>query len=106
MILNPNYLDFNFNDAVAIDTVACCINEFDWVGIKNLEWYLDRVRWFINGVFEDLKIIISGKYAVNEYDYPGMAWFSSFFHQYTGYDVRGRSLFRIIEGFVIGLFNI
>jgi hypothetical protein len=64
------------------------------------------VRTFIQNVFEDLKIIISGKHAVNEYDYPSMARFSSFFHQYTGYDVRGRSLFRIIEGMVIGLFNI
>ena len=106
LIENPNYLDFNYNDAVAIDTVACCINELDRIGMKNMEWYLDRVKYFINSVFEDLKIIISGKFAVNEYDYPSMKWFSAFFHTYTGYDIRGWSLFRIIEGMVIGLFNI
>lgn len=43
LILNPNYLDFNFNDSVAIDTVACCINEFDRIGLKNMEKYLQRV---------------------------------------------------------------
>jgi len=106
LILNPNYLDFNFNDSVAIDTVACCINELDWIGLKNMERYLDRLKKFINYVFEDLKIIISGKFAVNEYEYPSMARFSAFFHTYTGYDIRGRSLFRIIEGMVIGLYNI
>lgn len=106
LIENPNYLDFNYNDAVAIDTVAFCINELDRIGIKNMERYLGRVKNFINSVFEDLKIIISGKFAVNEYEYPSMHRFSGFFHTYTGYDIRGRSLFRIIEGMVIGLFNI
>ena len=87
LIENPNYLDFNYNDAVAIDTVTYCINELDRIGIKNMERYLDRVKYFINSVFEDLKIIISGKFAVNEYDYPSMQRFSSFFHTYTGYDI-------------------
>ena len=71
-----------------------------------MERYLGRVKTFINSVFEDLKIIISGKFAVNEYEYPSLHRFSGFFHTYTGYDIRGRSLFRIIEGMVIGLFNI
>lgn len=31
---------------------------------------------------------------------------ASFVYTHTGYDIRGRSLFRIIEGVVIGLFNI
>ena len=71
-----------------------------------MERYLERVKYFINSVFDDLKLIISGKVAVNEYDYPSLKWFSAFFHTYTNYDIRGWSLFRIIEGMVIGLFNI
>eukprot|EP00344_Euplotes_crassus_P009527 CAMPEP_0197018956 /NCGR_PEP_ID=MMETSP1380-20130617/80409_1 /TAXON_ID=5936 /ORGANISM="Euplotes crassus, Strain CT5" /LENGTH=209 /DNA_ID=CAMNT_0042446273 /DNA_START=635 /DNA_END=1264 /DNA_ORIENTATION=+ len=31
---------------------------------------------------------------------------ASFVYTYTGYDIRGRSLFRIIEGIIIGIFNI
>jgi len=41
LILNPNYLDFNFNDSVAIDTVACCINHMDRIAMKNMERYLE-----------------------------------------------------------------
>jgi len=51
LILNPDYLDFNFNDSVAIDTSVCCINEMDRIGLKNMEWYLDRLKSFINNVF-------------------------------------------------------
>ena len=39
LILNPDYTDFNFNDAVAIDTVAHTINEFDRIAMKNMETY-------------------------------------------------------------------
>jgi hypothetical protein len=50
LLLNPNYTDFNFNDSVAIDTVCRCINEFDRVGMKNMERYLERVTLFINNM--------------------------------------------------------
>lgn len=106
LLLEPNYTDLNFNDSVAIDTICHCIDETNRYGQKGAEKYLKRLRDFINQLFSDLKGIISGKYSVNEYDYFSLRTMSAFVHTYTSYDIRGRSLFRIIEGIIIGLFNI
>ena len=106
LLLEPNYTDLNFNDSVAIDTVCHWIDESDRYGKKGAEKYYKKVKDFIYQLFSDIKDIISGKYSVNSYEYESMKRLSAFIHTYSSYDIRGRSLFRIIEGIVIGLFNI
>lgn len=106
LLMEPNYTDLNFNDSVAIDTQVRCIDETNRYGKVGTEKYLKRVRGFIDMIFSDLKEIISGTSSVNAYEYDCMKNLASFVYTHTGYDIRGRSLFRIIEGVVIGLFNI
>jgi hypothetical protein len=106
LLLEPNYTDLNFEDSVAIDTTCHCLDESNRYGKAGAEKYLKRVEKFINAIFDDLKNIVAGKYSVNEYEYTSIKNLSAFVHTHTGYDIRGRSLFRIIEGIIIGLFNI
>jgi hypothetical protein len=106
LILEPTYTDFNFNNSVGVDTVCQCVDEFDKVGQRAAARYLGRLKEFIELMFTDLKEIISGKSSVNSYEYQSMKRVAAFLYTYTTYDIRGRSLFRIIEGIIIGLFNI
>ena len=57
-------------------------------------------------MFYDLRFIINGDVAVNEYTYPSIKRVLDFFKDNTLYEIKGRAAFRIIEGIVIGLFNI
>lgn len=91
---------------MAIDTISYTIDESDRFGMKNAEKYMTKVEDFIESLFNDLQIIISGKHSVNSYEYPSMKRLAAFIHTHSAYDIRGRSLFRIIEGVVIGLYNI
>jgi len=43
---------------------------------------------------------------VYDYHFPSIKRVLDFFYDHTLYDFRGRAAFRIIEGIVIGLFNI
>jgi hypothetical protein len=106
LLLEPNYIDLNFNNSVAIDTICYCIDESDRYGLRGAEKYMKKVEDFLEQLFMDLKVIISGKHSVNTYEYPSMKRLSAFIHTHSAYDIRGRSLFRIIEGIVIGFFNI
>jgi len=106
LLMEPNYTDLNFDNSVAIDTTCHCLDETNRYGQRGTEKYLARLRDFINALFSDLKGIVSGKFSVNEYDYASIRPLAAFVHSHAGYDIRGRSLFRIIEGIVIGLFNI
>ena len=65
-----------------------------------------RIEIFIIEVFADLRLIINGDVAVNEYEYPSIKRVLAFFKDHTLYEIKGRAAFRIIEGIIIGLFNI
>ncbi len=67
---------------------------------------MKRVESFIEAVFKDLNLIINGDVAVNDYHYPSIKRVLDFFKDHTLYEIKGRAAFRIIEGIVIGLFNI
>lgn len=60
----------------------------------------------VEAVFKDLRLIINGEVAVNEYDYPSISRVLDFFRDHTLYDIKGRAAFRILEGIIIGFFNI
>jgi len=57
-------------------------------------------------VFEDLRVIINGTASVVNYNYPSIRRVLDFVHDNTAYELKGRAAFRIIEGIVIGFFNI
>jgi hypothetical protein len=74
--------------------------------IKSLRDYLTRIELFFEAVFKDLSLIINGYEAVNEYNFPSVKRVLDFYYDNTLYELRGRGAFRIIEGIVIGMFNI
>lgn len=43
---------------------------------------------------------------MNDYHYPSIKRVLDFYHDHTLYTIKGRAAFRIIEGIVIGFFNI
>jgi hypothetical protein len=51
-------------------------------------------------------VLINGTVAVNEYGYPSIKRVLDFFRDHTLYEIKGRAAFRVIEGIIIGLFNI
>ena len=57
-------------------------------------------------MFIDLRLIINGEVAVNDYDYPSVKRVLDFYRDHTLYEIKGRAAFRILEGIIIGLFNI
>jgi len=71
-----------------------------------LREYLSRIESFVEGVFRDLRVIINGHTSVNDYDYPSIKRVCDFFYSHTLYPVKGRAAFRILEGIIIGLFNL
>ena len=105
-IENMDYAEFQFADSVAIDNKVFCIIQNDRANINYLKDYLRRIESFIQAVFTDLRAIINGEFAVTEYTYPSIKPVLDFFRDHTLYEIRGRAAFRILEGIVIGLFNI
>ena len=57
-------------------------------------------------MFRDLRLIINGQVAVNDYDFPSIKRVLDFYYDHTLYEIRGRAAFRILEGIIIGMFNI
>jgi hypothetical protein len=57
-------------------------------------------------VFRDLRYVINGEVAVTDYEFPSIKKILDFFRDNTLYEMKGRAAFRIIEGIVIGMFNI
>lgn len=76
------------------------------MNISYLKEYLERIEGFLDTVFKDLRLIINGEVAVSEYNYPSIRRVLDFFYDHTLYRIEGRAAFRILEGIVIGLFNI
>lgn len=56
---------------------------------------------------QDIRVIMNGEAPVVDYGYPSMRRVKAFIAEHTGYDeLKGRACLRIVEGFVIGLYNI
>lgn len=53
-----------------------------------------------------MRYVINGEVAVHDFSFPSVKRVLDFFHDHTLYDIKGRAAFRIIEGIVIGMFNI
>jgi len=51
-------------------------------------------------------VIINGQASVINFNYPSIRRVLDFMYDNTLYDIKGRGAFRIIEGIIIGLFNI
>lgn len=60
----------------------------------------------MEAVFQDLRLIINGDVAVNDYHYPSIKRILDFYYDHTLYRIEGRAAFRIIEGIIIGFFNL
>ena len=67
---------------------------------------MKRIENFFEAVFYDLRLIINGDVSVNEYDYPSIKRVLDFYYDHTLYRIEGRAAFRVIEGIIIGMFNI
>jgi hypothetical protein len=82
------------------------MHQNDRQSIGYLKDYLKRIEDFIIAVFKDLRLIINGEVAVYDYNYPSIKRVLDFYYDHTLYSVSGRAAFRILEGIIIGLFNI
>lgn len=67
---------------------------------------MKRIESFVEAVFTDLRLIINGEVAVNEYNFPSIKRVLDFFYDHTLYEIKGRAAFRVIEGIIIGFFNL
>ena len=105
-LLNLDFTDFTFRNTNAIDNKCFCIHQSDRLNINYLKDYLERIAGFIDMVFQDLRLIINGEVAVSDYNYPSIGRVLDFFYDHTLYRIEGRAAFRILEGIVIGMFNI
>ncbi len=105
-IANMDYTDFSFQNSIAIDNKCYTIKQTDRALINNLRSYLNRIENFFEAVFKDLRLIINGDIAVNDYHFPSIKAVLDFFYDNTLYEIRGRAAFRVIEGIIIGMFNI
>lgn len=60
----------------------------------------------MDAIFEDLALIRTGKAAVIEYTYPSLSDTIEFLRENCQYELKGRQCLRVLEGLVLGLFNI
>ena len=67
---------------------------------------MGRIEELFEKVFSDLRYVINGEVAVQEYEFPSIKRVLDFYYDNTLYQIKGRAAFRIIEGIVIGMFNI
>ena len=57
-------------------------------------------------MFEDLQMVIKGESPIPEYSYPSLAHVVAFFWENQRIELKGRQIFKILEGIVLGLFNL
>jgi hypothetical protein len=80
-----DYSDFSFMNSVAIDNKCFCIKQSDLGRINNLRDYLKRIENFFEAVFTDLRLVINGDVAVNEYNFPSIKRVLDYFYENTLY---------------------
>jgi hypothetical protein len=103
---NPEYSEMHFGDVMAIDNKCFCIQQSDLAQVEAIKSYLAAIEEFVKEVMDDLKVIMKGEAPLAEYDYPSLRRSLTFLELHTSVEIRGRSAFRILEGLVIGFFNI
>ena len=68
--------------------------------------YIEMVEAFVKEVFADLDVIIKGERPLNEYEYPSMRHVVGFMKEQAQVEMKGREVFKVLEGLVVGMYNI
>lgn len=103
---DAEYASMNFGEVFAIDNKCFCVKQTDKVKIESLRIYLMRMERFITEVFRDLKTIMDGEFPITDFQYPSLRKVVDFITYHTMYELKGRQCLKILEGLVIGFYNI
>lgn len=98
--------DLNFGDTYAIDNKQYSIAQTDKLKVEALSAYKAGIEKRMESLFEDISYLRKGQVAVTEYSYPSVSEVIEAVKETCQYELKGRQCLRVMEGMVIGLFNI